>query len=106
MKPIQFPEANTQLIPPDGVSADQCGNLPVHRTGEFVISCWRGTFRERLQFLFTGRLWLWVMSKTTQPPVAMTLEHPFIDPGDWEQRHSTSQAPRGDDAPLTAPWGI
>ena len=55
MKPIKFPEQNLVL------AEDQPEYLPLpaHRTeaGQ-VISCWSLCWMERIQLLWSGRLWL------------------------------------------------
>lgn len=76
MKPITFPAVNKTLLAPD--SMPECGNLPVFTDGrEMIISCWRPTFLEYVQFLFTRRVWLFVMSAHTHPPVAVQTADPF-----------------------------
>jgi hypothetical protein len=81
VKPIHFPEANSTL--PGGpaaryVTAFDVGDLPVHRSGGKVISCWKAVhFRERLRILFTGRVWLWVATPTTHAPVYVGGDFPF-----------------------------
>jgi len=71
MEPIQFKEANKTLTKPQGMTDEQCGNLPTYSDGVQCISCWKMTWRERLSALFFGRVWLWVISGVTQPPVAL-----------------------------------
>ncbi len=77
MTPINFPESNQSLSRPDGTTEKQCSSLSILQTGDFCISCWPGTWRDRLRFLFTGRCWLSVWSGVTQPPVKVTTEEPF-----------------------------
>lgn len=88
MKPINFPESNADLSRPYGTSAEQCSSLPILQTGEFCISCWKGSWRDRLHFLFTGKCWLSVWSGVTQPPVKLTIEEPF-DSGENEYAGET-----------------
>lgn len=71
MKPIQFPEANRVLRRPEGMTEDECGDLHTHTDGQYSLSCWKMTWRERLSAFFFGNVWLWVMSGSTQPPVAL-----------------------------------
>ena len=49
---------------------DECGSLFVYRSesGE-CISCWSVSFWQRLKFLFHGKIWLGILSGSTQPPV-------------------------------------
>ena len=61
MKPISFPEHNVVY------AKDQPEYLPLpafkndSREGD-VISCWQLSFTERLRILFTGKLWVSLMS--------------------------------------------
>ena len=50
---------------------EECGPLPVCTDGDVCISCWQMSWRERLAALLCGRIWLWVYTGGTQPPVAL-----------------------------------
>ena len=67
-----FAESHRVLGPPSTMTSEECDLLPVYCDGETCLSCWDMTFRERLSALFFGKVWLWVHSGKTQPPVAMT----------------------------------
>ena len=61
MKPINFPEQNVvyaenqpEYLPLPALKA----NTP---QGE-VVSCWKLSFKERVRILFTGRLWVCLLS--------------------------------------------
>jgi hypothetical protein len=69
MEPIEFKEQTKTLM---GGSPDIAA-LPVWTDGMDCLSCWKPTFKERLSFLMFGRLWLWVRSGSTQPPVAIDI---------------------------------
>lgn len=71
MKPINFPESNCVLSKPKDMTDEECGHLFIHRTGQQCISCWKLTLLERINILLFGRIWLWVWSGDTQPPVAL-----------------------------------
>lgn len=77
MKPIEFPEQTKVLAKPDSMSDEECSSLPVFNDGSQCISCWRASWRERLAFLFHGRMWLSVLSGATQPPVWVSPLYPF-----------------------------
>ena len=77
MNPVDFPQSNKLLTRPPARTADECGSLAVFTDGEHCISRWQGGWRERLAFLLTGKVWVWVWSGSTQPPVALTTVHPF-----------------------------
>lgn len=74
MKPANFPEANRNLTKPQGMTDEECGPLPVYSDGTVCVSLWKPTLRERLSLLFFGKLWLFVHSGHTQPPVALDIK--------------------------------
>ncbi len=72
MKPIEFEESNTVFA----AYQPQYLPLPAFKSDDGkVISCWKASFRERLIFLFTGKLWLYMLTfnKPLQP------QRPLID---------------------------
>lgn len=70
MKPIYFPEATVELKKPASMTDEECGSLHIHRAIDGTcISCWTVPFWQRLKFLFHGKVWLGVLSGSTQPPV-------------------------------------
>lgn len=73
MEPSKFKQANRVLTAPKGMTPEECGDLHVFSDGQECISLWKGSWRERLSFLFFGHLWLYVMSGQTQPPVALSV---------------------------------
>ncbi len=56
MKPIRTKDMNSTLLPAPGTE-DHVAPLPIKRTDKHVSSCWQMTWSERLQALFTGRVW-------------------------------------------------
>lgn len=56
---------------------DECASLHVWSDGTQCVSCWRPTFKERLNILFGGKVWLGVLSGKTQPPVFVSGERIF-----------------------------
>jgi hypothetical protein len=82
MKPVAFPESNATLQKPQGMTDEECVPLPVHRTesGQ-CISCWRLTWKDVLMIIFRRKVWLWVWSGKTQPPVCIEAESPWKKPG-------------------------
>ena len=76
MTPTNFPESNKNLLAPKGQEAT-CGSLPVYSDGTNCISCWKPTFKEWVKFIFQRKVWVWVQSGKTQPPIAITADHPF-----------------------------
>jgi len=91
MKPIQFEYANRQLGAPTGF-LERCDRrsplelhvagidpLPVWTDGEQCVSCWRMSIRERLAALLFGRVWLAVLSGSTQPPVYISATRTYLE---------------------------
>ena len=72
MKPIEFPEKNRILLKPADMTDKECCSLPVYCDGKQCISLWKLSWKERLQSLFYGRLWVYVLSGNTQPPIAFS----------------------------------
>lgn len=61
MKPIEFNEQNVVFAG----SQDEYGNLPAYKVDEpegRVIFCQGLTFTERLRVLFTGKIWVALMT--------------------------------------------
>jgi hypothetical protein len=77
MRPIEFSEQTKILNKPKDMTDEECSSLPVYTDGKHCISVWRATFMERLRFMFSGKIWLWVVSGQTQPPVSLDLQNPF-----------------------------
>ncbi len=71
MTTIDFPEKTDTLQKPPSMTDEECSPLLVFRDGTQCISCWRPSWRERLSILLFGRVWLYVVSGRTQPPVAL-----------------------------------
>ena len=69
MIPVNFKEANTTFVGPEGSGIKP---LPVYKDPDQIISQWKGSLKDRLTFLFTGRLWLGVTGPT-QPPVFLAI---------------------------------
>jgi hypothetical protein len=84
MKPIEFKEQTKILRKPASMTDEECSSMAVYSDDKICVSCWKSTkFIERLYFLFTGRIWLGVLSGGTQPPVWVTPTKPFIK---WWQK--------------------
>ena len=71
MKPIEFREQNKVLSKPSNMTDEECSPLPIFSDGKNCISCWRGSWKERLKFLLYGKVWIYVMSGKIQPPIAI-----------------------------------
>ena len=84
MKGTSFPESNTKLRAPKGME-DQVYDLPVwqHPQGDFVMSKWKMTWRERLHCLFRGHVWLHSQSNT-HPPITIETFYPFQQEKSWK----------------------
>lgn len=77
MKPIDFPQSTKVLQKPSTMSDDECSSLHVWNDGKQCVSCWKPTFKERMNILFGGKVWLGVLSGKTQPPVFVSGEMVF-----------------------------
>lgn len=73
MEPMRFEQANKTLLAPQGMTEAECGSLPVFSDGKECVSLWKMTWRERLSVLLFGKIWLFVYSGQTQPPVAFVV---------------------------------
>lgn len=71
MKPIRFKEQTHTLARPERLTDKECGSLPVHKSGTHIISRWKMSLSERIKTVLFGRIWLWVWSKESQPPIAL-----------------------------------
>lgn len=77
MKPIDFKQSTKVLQRPSTMAESECQSLPVWCDGKQCVSCWKPTFKERLNILFNGKVWLGVLSGKTQPPVFVSGERVF-----------------------------
>lgn len=77
MKPIDFPQSTKVLQKPSTMSDNECSSLHVWNDGKQCVSCWKPTFKERMNILFGGKVWLGVLSEKTQPPVFVSGEMVF-----------------------------
>ena len=78
MRPIDFPESTKVLQKPAEMNDQECRPLPVWGDGKQIVSKWKANFKERIMILFTGNVWLGVLSGNTQPPVWVDGCRPFV----------------------------
>ena len=72
MKPIEFKEQNRLLKKPENMTDEQCSSLPVYAENGVCTSCWKLSFKERLNALLFGKIWVGVLTGTsTQPPISV-----------------------------------
>ncbi len=70
MKAIPFKEATIELKKPVSMTNEECSSLHVYQnTDGSCVSCWTVSLWQRIKFLFHGKIWLGVLSGSTQPPV-------------------------------------
>lgn len=69
MKPIEFKQANKNLLKPDSMTDEECSSLWVYTDGRQCMSCWKLSFKQRLSALIFGKVWMSILSGSTQPPV-------------------------------------
>jgi len=91
MEPINFLQATKKLGPPIGMTEEQCGSLPVFTDGKQCISLWQMNWRERLSALFFGKIWLFVWSGQTQPPVSLMAANEIFGEVKQEQSHENQK---------------
>jgi hypothetical protein len=72
MEPKYFPEANKILSKPPHMADDECGPLHVFTDGQICVSLWELSEEEKQEIITHGKIWLFVYSGTTQPPVALS----------------------------------
>ena len=55
-----------------------CTPLEINTDGVVCVSCWQLSPKEIKNLIEdSGKIWLWVFSGVTQPPVALTVGNPF-----------------------------
>ena len=79
MKPIEFKERTGILLKPRYMTDEECEPLPIHHDGESFVSCWKMSLKERIKGLLFGKIWLYVFSKISQPPVSMVCDKTVFD---------------------------
>jgi hypothetical protein len=82
MLPVDFPERNKVFTKPDGMTDEECSDLPVWKGKStdgipLIISKWKLSKEDIEEINRTGELWLKIVGDT-QPPVELTTEYPFI----------------------------
>jgi hypothetical protein len=74
MKPIEFPLMNCKV----SENQDEYITLPAFQDESYTISCWQFTWKERLRFLLTGKLWTLLMNfGGPVQPMSFDLECPL-----------------------------
>lgn len=82
MKPSNFPEQNFTFGPPQGVSEEECGNLPCHKGFEegsnwpVIISAWKPSAEELEEINKSGTVWLRIYG-SGMPPVSLSGHTPW-----------------------------
>lgn len=90
MQPINFPQAIKKLGPPIGMTKEECGDLPVFTDGNQCISLWKMNWRERVSALFFGKVWVYVWSGQTQPPISLLATNEIF--GEVKERSDEKEA--------------
>jgi hypothetical protein len=55
---------------------DNCGDLPCFRAPGVTVSCWHfPSLKQRLKFLFTGKLWFYCIADS-HPPISLAVDMP------------------------------
>lgn len=79
MTPIKFKEANRQLFKPSNMTDAECKSLWAYTDGKQCISCWKLSWKQRLKALLFGKVWLSVLSGSTQPPVWLDCDNTVFE---------------------------
>jgi hypothetical protein len=82
MNPLEFEQQSVILNKPNNMTDEECGPLGVYSDGQKCISLWQMSWRERLSALFFGRVWVWVYSGQTQPPISLLAIRDIFEKGD------------------------
>lgn len=87
MLPADLPERNTIFTKPEGMTDEQCSDLPVWRgeapldeqgnTVPVIISCWKFNKEDLEEIQRTGCIWLSITGHG-MPPVSLFTENPFV----------------------------
>lgn len=75
VKPSNFEQSNACLKRPGSMTAEECESLNVLKVNGMQISLWKMSFIERIRALIFGRVWLYILSGPTHPPVALSVKH-------------------------------
>lgn len=81
MKPVAFRYANKTLQPGGGEYSENVTGvdpLPIWTDGEQCVSCWRMSLRERLAALIFGRVWVSLLSGSTQPALCVAVVREYL----------------------------
>ena len=65
MEQVDFKQTNNRLVEKGGLPV----SVFVDESVGFVVSCWKPTFLERVKLLFTGRIFVCMMSAKRNVPV-------------------------------------
>lgn len=68
---IKFKEQTGTLKRPASMTDKECSSLPIYKADPHIISCWKMSLWERVRAVLFGKVWLWVWSNSSQPPVAL-----------------------------------
>jgi hypothetical protein len=77
MKPVNFEKQNAVYAE----NQPQYNPLPAYKANDgCVLSCWSLTIRERLYLLFTGKIWLQVMTfNHLLQPLFLSVKKPVME---------------------------
>lgn len=75
---VNFDGSNKVLGAPAGME-DSVHALHVYNDGEVSISCWELTDNDKEILDKLGKIYLTVVAGFTQPPVALSVENPFVE---------------------------
>lgn len=83
-KPVDFKFSNNYLGPPrraDGSAVPDVIGMHTWTDGQQSVSRWQLTWRERVQAMWHGHVWLGVLSGESQPPVYVATDKELLKEG-------------------------
>ena len=82
MLPTTFKSANFIFKKPDGMTDEECMDLPVFMGNDWnenpvIISCWKFSKEDLKEIQKTGCIYLSIAGSGGMPPVSLFTENPF-----------------------------
>jgi hypothetical protein len=81
MSPTTFPQANKNLLD-NGYRSEivtDMISLPVWTDDNICVSRWQMSWKERIQVLLFGKIWVYVASGSNQPPISLSTERNIFE---------------------------
>lgn len=79
MLPVPFTGSNKTLSKPKDMTDEECAPLEIYTDGKQCVSVWKLSKEDLEKVNKTGVIYLSIISGSTQPPVSVEVDNPFID---------------------------